>query len=212
MSTQSNPAIHPHTPTPATAMNQSADPRILRTLAMEGVSLALWDRRLSENLTRILDALPAAQLPTMRQSLNVNHVSAGVHATCIASGAHACADELARDIADIAQHASDVFATRLLEIRLDATQGQPCPKWHLDAVPARLLCSLRGPGTEFGPIGPGDTPQSIHRMARGAVGVFRGALWPARQPAGILHRSPPGNEGNTRLLLVIDPIRDDRSN
>jgi hypothetical protein len=210
MTTSISLAEQPWGATPATAMNQSSDPRILYTLGMEGVSLALWTGGLSENLASTLDTLPASRLPEMRQSLQLDQVSTAVHATCTEAGAEICADTLADYITDIAQRASAVFDTPFLNIRLDVTRDQPCPKWHLDAVPARLLCTLRGPGTEFGPIGQGDAPQSIHRMTRGAVGIFRGALWPARQPAGMLHRSPPCHD--TRLLLVIDPVWHEKGN
>jgi hypothetical protein len=101
-----------------------------------------------------------------------------------------------------------VFGSPLLELRLDVTEGQPCPKWHVDAVPGRLICTLRGPGTEFGSIGPDGEPQAIRRMARGAVGIFRGVLWPGRELAAVVHRSPPRNAGGPRLLVVIDPIDD----
>jgi len=38
---------------------------------------------------------------------------------------------------------------------------------------------------------------------------MRGTLWPAKPATGLLHRSPPiEGSGETRLLLVLDPIYD----
>lgn len=192
----------------ATAMNSSTDPRVLRTLGMEGVSLALWTRDLPDGLSAALDALPTDRLPRLRRRLPARDVAAAVLAACNAAGTGACAALLAPDVAALAAHASDVFASPLLELRLDVAEDQPCPKWHVDAVPGRLLCTLRGPGTEYGLMGQGGEPHSVHRMARGAVGAFRGALWPGRELAGIVHRSPPAEAGGPRLLVVIDPVDD----
>ena len=41
----------------------------------------------------------------------------------------------------------------------------------VDAVPARMLCTCRGPGTGYGPATPNGEPQFNHRMTRGVVGV-----------------------------------------
>ncbi len=192
----------------ATAMNSSTDPRVLQTLGMEGVSLALWDHALPDGLSKALDALSGARLPRLRRRLAVKQVHAAVHSACIESGADLCAESLAVEMEQLAAHAAKVFASPLIELRLDVTDGQPCPKWHIDAVPGRMLCTLRGPGTEYGPIGPDGAPQTVHHMARGAVGVFRGVLWPGRELAAIVHRSPPRGAGGPRLLVVIDPVDD----
>ncbi len=192
----------------ATAMNSSADPRVLQTLGMEGVSLALWERALPERLSMALDALPVERLPRLRRRLAVHQVATAVSEACDEAGTGDCAGLLAADIEELATHAMRVFASPLLELRLDVTEGQACPKWHVDAVPGRLLCTLRGPGTEYGPIGPNAEPQSVHRMARGAVGVFRGVLWPGQELAAIVHRSPPREVGGPRYLVVIDPVED----
>lgn len=192
----------------ATAMNESRDPRVLGSLAMEGVSLAVWQRDLAPGLAEALDALPAERLPRMRRALTVGEVAPAVRAACIVAGTGEAALALSADVARLAGLAAEVLTAPLLQIRLDVTEGQPCPKWHLDAVPARMICALRGPGTEYGPIGPGGDPQAVHRLARGAVGMFRGALWPGPELAAIVHRSPPADGDGPRLLLVIDPVAD----
>ena len=52
----------------------------------------------------------------------------------------------------------------------------------MSAVP-RLVCTLRGPGTEFSPARPD-----------------------GRELPGVVHRSPPADAAATRLLVVVDPI------
>jgi hypothetical protein len=192
----------------ATAMNESADARVLQTLGMEGVSLAVWQRSWPEGLTAWLDSLPMDQLPTMRRTLPAAKVADAVRSTCREVGAAGQVDVLAEEVASIAHQATIALAAPMLEVRLSVSTSQPCPKWHVDAVPSRVLCTLLGPGTEFGPIDVNGGAQSVHRMARGHVGAFRGALWPGKELAGIVHRSPPATDGAARLLLVIDPVDD----
>lgn len=192
----------------ATAMNASADPRVLQTLGMEGVSLALWQRDLPEGLADWLGALAPDQLPQMRATMPASKVAKAVREACHAAQATAQAECFAEEIATIARHATLALGAPLLEVRLKVDTGQSCPKWHVDAVAGRVLCTLRGPGTEYGPIDADGHAQSVHQMARGAVAAFRGALWPGRELAGIVHRSPPATDGAPRLLLVIDPVDD----
>lgn len=192
----------------ATGINSSTDPSVLQTLGSEGVSLALWQRTLPEQLIVALDELPVERLPQLRRRVTVRNAATAIHSACDEVGAGSCATLLADVVKDLSAHAVRVLASPVLQLRLDVTDGQPCPKWHVDAVPGRMLCTLRGPGTEFGPIGPDGAPETIQRMPRGWVGVFRGALWPARELAAVLHRSPPREAGGPRLLLVIDPVDD----
>ena len=103
---------------------------------------------------------------------------------------------------------AELGGTSEIEIRLDVTQGQPCPRWHRDAVPMRLLSTLRGPGTEFGVGSQHEEPRDIRRLGCGAVGLLRGAKG-AIAPLQLVHRSPPAIGRAPRLLLVIDPARDE---
>jgi hypothetical protein len=78
-----------------------------------------------------------------------------------------------------------------------------CARFHVDNVRARLLCTYRGPGTEYADLAAAAAgPEG--RLARGAVAVFRGLRWEGAG-VGLLHRSPPiDGTGATRLLLAID--------
>ncbi|WP_273249027.1 DUF1826 domain-containing protein [Sediminimonas qiaohouensis] len=76
-----------------------------------------------------------------------------------------------------------------------------------DNVPARLLCTYRGEGTEYGKTCNDGEHEQINRMKSGWVGLFRGATWLGDAPCGLTHRSPPiAGRGETRLLLVIDAV------
>ncbi|MGY6411964.1 MAG: DUF1826 domain-containing protein, partial [Alkalilacustris sp.] len=76
-------------------------------------------------------------------------------------------------------------------------------------VTARLLCTYRGTGTQLGIAPDGRDPDPIHTAPTGAVLILRGTLWPTDPSANLHHRSPPiAGTGETRLLLVLDPIFD----
>ena len=178
----------------ATAMNSARDPDVLRTIGLPGVALAVWMPEQPEGFQQWIDALPAGQLPCLRATLPARDARAAITTACdrarTPAGPHR--DHLIDRAATLAGLASEIFASLLVELRLDVTGGQPCPKWHLDTVPARMLCTLRGPGTEFGPTLPDGTPAVIHRLPTSAAALFRGLLWPEREIPGIVHRSPPG--------------------
>ncbi|TPE46994.1 DUF1826 domain-containing protein [Amaricoccus solimangrovi] len=194
----------------ATAMNSGPDPDVLRTIGLPGVALALWTAEPPEGFQDWIEALPTGQLPRLRAILPARDARAAITTACGRAGTPASphCDHLIDRVATLAGLASEILASLLVELRLDVTDGQPCPKWHLDTVPARLLCPLRGPGTEFGPARPDGTPAAVHRLPTGAAALFRGLLWPGREIPGIVHRSPPARPGETRLLLVVDPVDD----
>lgn len=193
---------------PVTAMNSSSDPRILGSVAMSGVAMAIWQRQPPPEYQAWLDGLDSAQLPRLRCRAALSQVPGAVLQACMEAGTPPCPqrETMIADIADLSRRAADVTKSLMVDLRLDAGNGQPCPKWHLDAVPARLLCTLRGAGTQFGPTRTGGEPTHIHQMRAGDVGMFRGRLWPGDEISGILHRSPPAETGQTRLLTVIDPV------
>ncbi|MEL6792362.1 MAG: DUF1826 domain-containing protein, partial [Pseudomonadota bacterium] len=76
-----------------------------------------------------------------------------------------------------------------------------------DNVVARLLCTYRGPGTQYGVADSGEDPGEIYETAEGAPILLRGELWRGDAPSGLKHRSPPiEGTGVARLVLVLDPI------
>jgi len=191
----------------ATAVNSSADPRVLQTIAMEGVALALWNRALSDELRDWLDTLPAEDLPQFDGRIGVHQVAIRIRAINAATTSPSGA-LLAEEIARLARIASEVLASPYLHLRLGASALRRAQDWQLDATTGRLRCTLKGPGIEYGTCARGGKPRSVHRMARGEVGLFRGALWPGSELAAILHRAAPQTGRDARLDLVISPVED----
>ena len=104
---------------------------------------------------------------------------------------------------------SDLMNARYLRLRLDAVTTNACRKFHIDAVTARLVCTYRGTGTQYGISTEGHEPRRVFTTQTDAPIVLRGTLWPAEPSSGLLHRSPPiEGTGETRLVLVLDPVDD----
>lgn len=116
---------------------------------------------------------------------------------------------LLESIATLADQFAQVMRAPWLRLRLEVVIGNACRKFHVDNVTARLVCTYRGTGTQYGLAGRGIEPEVVHTVPTGQPIVLRGMRWPTTPPSLLKHRSPPiEGTGETRLLLVLDPIFD----
>lgn len=186
-------------------------PEDLARVRETGTAAAVWWRKPLPSFQRWIDALDPAQLPQGRVILPPAAVAETVRALCDSAGTPD-GPERARLVDDIAALA-DVFAglmrARLLRLRLDPVATDACRRFHVDAVTARLVCTYRGAGTQYGLAAAGADPGHVFSLPTGAAMVMRGTLWPERPASGLVHRSPPiAGSGATRLLLALDPVFD----
>ena len=100
----------------------------------------------------------------------------------------------------------------------DARAAQPCPKFHADTVPMRLIATLAGRGTEVlsdsvvdkignnGPTTLVDTDIKPHTMTPGDAVVLLGRLAKGGTRRPSVHRSPPPGppRPGRRVVLVLD--------
>jgi len=106
-----------------------------------------------------------------------------------------------------------------VELRLEVVSDDACHRFHVDRTRLRLVCTYRGPGTEWLDDGQVDREalmghlpnESIlrhgqpARMQTGWVGLMKGETFPANQGMGLVHRSPPiAGTGETRIFLCLD--------
>lgn len=183
----------------------------LDVIAKPGVAAALWRRRVDPDWQAWIDGLAAARLPRLRVILRPDMVRDAARAACAAAGLDesAARDWLIEDITALAEGFTGLMRARFLRLRLDVIETDACRRFHIDAVTARLICTYRGTGTQYGISLEGEVPRRVFTTPTGAPLVLRGTLWPGDPPSGLLHRSPPiGGSGETRLLLVLDPVDD----
>lgn len=121
----------------------------------------------------------------------------------------------------------ELFELKQAGLRLRTLKTAMCPRFHVDRVPARMICSYGGIGTEWLPeyaldrrklgMGSGglDDAQSglivdqtaIRRMPAYAVGLMKGEAWEGNEGQGFVHRSPtPTAVQPRRLVLTLDML------
>jgi hypothetical protein len=191
----------------------SNDPRILLSVHRPEVHLAIWHRDLPNTLsgrdlrplmaaapfTAIANAPPAALTDRLAEVLPAPAPT-----------------DLLLDIADLALAFTMLDGHRgAVRVRLEALIHNGCSRWHADAIGLRLLCTYRGPGTEYLPLDGGaaaarELPigaphRSMGRIATGAVAILKGEAHPGAAGRACIHRSPSAGPGQrARLLLCID--------
>lgn len=121
----------------------------------------------------------------------------------------------------------ELFGRHEAGLRLRTLDKAMCPRFHVDRVPVRMICSYGGIGTEWLPeyalnrrkLGMSSCGQSdaesglitdqtaIRQMPAYAVGLMKGENWEGNEGYGLVHRSPiPTAVQPRRLLLTLDML------
>lgn len=186
-------------------------PENLSAFLNPGCAAAVWRRRMPVGVQSWLNSLVPEALPRARVIVPPNAITDAIQQAFDSAGLPAGPerDWLHSDVVALADLFADMMAAKFLRLRFDVIANNACRKFHIDAVTARLVCTYRGTGTQYGiPIN-SDTPDCVFTVQTGAPILLRGTQWPAEPPSGLVHRSPPiEGTGETRLLLVLDPIAD----
>lgn len=186
-------------------------PEGLSAIHRPGCAAAIWRRNPLPEFQSWIDALEPAQLPSARVVLRPEDVRRAVVQVCEASGTPDCRERLrlVDDTAALAGLFAGLMRASYLRLRFDVVTTNACAKFHIDAVTARLVCTYRGTGTQYGISTDGAEPRRVFTVPAGAPILLRGKLWPEQPKSGLLHRSPPiEGTGETRLVLVLDPVED----
>lgn len=187
------------------------DPAALTTFLQPDCTAAIWRRQMPQDVHSWLNRVDANALPRARVILRTHAISAAVQDLFdlaeLPIGPER--DWLQQDIIGLAEMFSDLMTAKYLRLRLSVVSTNACRKFHIDAITARLVCTYRGTGTQYGISTDGADPQRVFTVQTGSPILLRGTLWPADAPSALLHRSPPiEGTGETRLVLVLDPVTD----
>lgn len=189
----------------------SLTPEKLSIIKDSGCAASIWQRQVTPAFQKWIDDLDFGNLPSARLILKPESVQTDLENLCNASGMPDAPQRrhLIQDIATLTDIFCEVMGAPLVRLRLDRVTTNACRKFHVDAVVARLVCTYRGTGTQYGISNNGAEPIRVFTVPTGAPIVLRGNLWPEKPLSGLLHRSPPiEGSGETRLVLVLDPIFD----
>jgi len=186
-------------------------PEGLSAIHRQGCAAAIWRRHPLTSFQSWIDALEPEQLPRARVILRPEDVREAARKICDSCGMPETSERkrLIDDTAALADIFAELMRAKYLRLRFDVVTTNACRKFHIDAVTARLVCTYRGTGTQYGVSTDGAEPRHIFTVPTGAPILLRGTLWPQRPSSGLLHRSPPiEGTGETRAVLVLDPIDD----
>ena len=131
------------------------------------------------------------------------------------------ATPLIDDMATIAEAIAFLFDTHTVGIRVRLLNSAMCPRFHCDNLPARMVTTYFGPGSEWLPehainrdgLGAphpnrpdiATDASAIQRLLPGDIALLKGSGWEGCEAHGLVHRSPALEHGSKRLLMSIDP-------
>ncbi len=130
----------------------------------------------------------------------VRHAKTATRGALRVAAQYGCLDDCCHDSAKKARAVRAKLSIAALD---DARAAQPCPKFHADTVPMRLIATLAGRGTEVlsdsvvdkignnGPTTLVDTDIKPHTMTPGDAVVLLGRLAKGGTRRPSVHRSPP---------------------
>lgn len=184
-------------------------------------SLLIWDRLVLPAIGLELEIVGADAFPDVRARVHSGKVRDGLAALISAQGYDALSafpgwlDDMTR----LSEVFFDFAGHRPVTVRLETLARTGCPRFHVDHSYLRLVCTYRGPGTEWlddaqvdrAAQASGAPNEAIVRfghprcMPTFAVGLMKGCGYPGCADAGLVHRSPTVEPGDpARVLFCLD--------
>lgn len=206
-------------PTPSCAVI-SDNPLDLTRIFDREIRLAQWQRPVDRIIAEWLDSHVDNLGRGFRQTLSPGEIPDLGHLP-----AGAGREALATDVGLLAEMFGELLDATTIGMRLEVVRQAMCPRLHVDRVGIRLLCTYRGPGSEWvedaaverrflGAASGGQPDESsglllpgyrIERIPTFAVTLLKGSLWQDSGGLGIVHRSPAIAEGlGARVLVALD--------
>ena len=127
-------------------------------------------------------------------------------------------DAVDADVRQLSELLADLTGCRHVGVRIEVLDRAMCPRWHVDRVALRLLCTWIGPATEWldercadrSRLGSDDVmtdASGIGRAAAGDIVLLKGELWPDNAGRGVIHRSPHLDAAHRlRIVAAFDAV------
>ena len=193
---------------------------VLRLILEPGMNFCLWQRPVCQATSQELLPLKAHQLPDVRCRISPASFDDDVSSLLQQQGLDPSAfGNWRTDLRQLADLFFSISQGRAVTLRLETTATDGCRRFHVDQTHLRLLCTYRGPGTEWLPDeqvdrvaqADGAPNEGIVRFGEPSrfqpfwVGVMKGDAYPDNAGRGLVHRSPPiADSGQTRVLVCLD--------
>ncbi len=198
---------------------ESDDPNCINKAGKRGNTLTLWHRQPQPELVDAVRNLPHAIIPDKRFTGSLDDLSSWLtnfleHIPDNHQRDFQC---LTSDIEHVAQWFDQRWHAEQYIFRIHPLSETMCPRFHTDHGAMRLLCTYRGPGTEWvqedgvnrkalRTIGTtNDTivprPQAIHTIPNFTAALLCGC--DAQGNGGVVHRSPKVPAGDNRITFCM---------
>jgi hypothetical protein len=197
-----------------------SEPEVLNQILDGGVNLSLWQRPVQQAIVRELSSLGGSSMPDLRCRTTPDSFDEDF---CGLLRKHDLDPKAFREWrTDLGRIAAIFFAISdrgAATLRLETTDGDGCRRFHVDHTHLRLLCTYRGPGTEWlsdeqvdrsalANFEPNDcilrsgTPSAFETFW---VGILKGEAYPGNLGHGLVHRSPRmAGSGLIRVVFCLD--------
>lgn len=180
------------------------------------VNLAVWERQLPTHIQLFAQCVLATGHGLAESHVLDIHEDRPLALTGLAQGftdieGHA---GFVADVAWLAEAFACLTGATRVGLRVRALSKAMCPRYHVDWVSLRLITTYAGIASQWleeGAMprtGLGDADiepeQPPHQLQTGSVALFKGERWDGNQGRGIIHRSPPVEAGQARLIMTLD--------
>ena len=192
-------------------------PAVLAEALNEGVNLAVWQRTLPPHIASFAQTLLALGEP-LAESLSLEIENGELRLTELAQAYRDLAghEGFVADVEWLAGAYACLLDARRIGLRLRVLDKAMCPRFHVDHVPLRLITTYAGDGSQWlhenvmprqrlgDPTAEPRDNRDVEQLMAGQVALFKGEKWAGNEGAGIIHRSPPVEDGARRLILTLD--------
>lgn len=193
------------------------EPEQLESMRLQHVNLAIWKRSADPTMLPIIQWL-AKDPFELEYKTNIEDVSRSLHKHITAPlEFEQSRYRLIADIQRLAVMFADYAVTRSIRLIVESVHDVPCPRFHQDNVPLRLICTYAGAGTEWLENSNVNThadccggsvvrdKSRIQQLKPFEVALMKGKLWP-NNDMGIYHRSPKPEADQPRLVVKMDVV------
>lgn len=194
----------------------------LSLITRNGIEGVIWRRSIPKFVYDSITSLSIIPMTEYRVESKPGDVGQHIIEFLEASGnkSSLALEWLAEDVNGLATEFASILSVENIRLRVEVVNDDACRKFHRDAVKARLICTYRGPGTEYKINDPNNGPEQTDTVPTGCPILLKGKSWPSHPSTGyprqndpwqldrratLLHRSPAiENKGTVRLIIVID--------
>ncbi|WP_053982032.1 DUF1826 domain-containing protein [Marinagarivorans algicola] len=193
-------------------MSLDTHPNTLTEIYQQHISMAVWQRQLHNDINQYAQML-LAQSPCFQ----TRFISSPKDITKQLENELTCNTHRQAFIDDVdllVDMFSCLFELKKVGLRMAVLNKAMCPKFHVDQVPCRLICTYAGVATQWhhhehvqrfdsGGLEPlHDAMPSA--LQTGDVALLKGETWIDNKGYGLVHRSPSATNDTRRLLLTLD--------